>query len=74
MDALRPRRGATTISADLCGTAGAAEALAAGAELADLARQKRVALLCYERDAAVCHRSLLREAMLHDFKAIDLVP
>ena len=50
------------------------EAMAAGAELADLAREKRVALLCYERDAHVCHRTLLREAMLADFAPIDLVP
>ena len=50
------------------------EAMAAGAQLADLAREKRVALLCYERDAHVCHRTLLREAMLSDFAAIDLVP
>lgn len=50
------------------------EALAAGARLADLARECRVALLCYERDAHVCHRTLLREAMLADFKAVDLVP
>lgn len=50
------------------------EAMAAGAELADLATDKRVALLCYERDAHVCHRTLLREAMLADFDAIDLVP
>ena len=50
------------------------EALAAGAELANLAAAKRVALLCYERDAQVCHRSLLREAMLPEFEAIDLVP
>lgn len=50
------------------------EALAAGARLADLARERRVALLCYERDAHVCHRTLLREAMLADFEAVDLVP
>jgi uncharacterized protein (DUF488 family) len=50
------------------------EAMAAGAELADLAGEKRVALLCYERDAACCHRTLLREAMLADFEAVDLVP
>ena len=50
------------------------EAMAAGAQLADLVREKRVALLCYERDAHVCHRTLLREAMLSDFAAIDLVP
>ena len=50
------------------------EAIAAGAVLADLAREKRVALLCYERDAAECHRTLLRHAMLPDFAAVDLVP
>ena len=34
------------------------EALAAGAELADLAHDRRVALLCYEREPACCHRTL----------------
>lgn len=50
------------------------EAIAAGAALADLAHEKRVALLCYERDATECHRTLLRHAMLPDFAAIDLLP
>lgn len=50
------------------------EAMAAGAELAELARLRRVALLCFERDAHVCHRTLLREAMLGEFAPIDLVP
>lgn len=50
------------------------EALAAGAQLAELAREKRVALLCYERAAQVCHRTLLREAMLAEFAQIDLIP
>ena len=50
------------------------EAMAAGAELAELAQDKRVALLCYERDAGGCHRTLLREAMLAGFEAVDLVP
>lgn len=50
------------------------EALAAGAELADLAAAKNVALLCYERAAAGCHRTLLREAFLPEFEAIDLLP
>ena len=49
------------------------EAIAAGAELADLAREKRVALLCYERDPACCHRTLLREAVLGAFAAVDLL-
>jgi len=50
------------------------EALAAGAQLADLAGEKRTALLCYERAAAGCHRTLLREAMLPGFDAVDLLP
>jgi len=50
------------------------EAMAAGAELADLAHQRRVALLCYERDPACCHRTLLRGAVLPDCVAVDLYP
>lgn len=50
------------------------EAMAAGAQLADMAREKKVALLCYERDAGVCHRTLLRDAMLAEFAPIDLIP
>ena len=50
------------------------EALAAGAELADLAHDRRVALLCYEREPACCHRTLLRQAVLPDCEAIDLYP
>jgi len=48
------------------------EALAAAAELRDLAAEKRVALLCFCGDAAKCHRSLLNAAMLEDFKAVNL--
>lgn len=50
------------------------EAIAAGAQLHDLAQEKRVALLCYERAAPECHRTLLRKAMLPEFAAVDLVP
>ncbi|MBV1687019.1 DUF488 domain-containing protein [Novosphingobium sp. G106] len=50
------------------------EALAAMAELRDLAGEKRVALLCYEREASECHRSLLIEALLADFAVVDLKP
>lgn len=50
------------------------EALAAMAELRDLASQTRVALLCYERRAAECHRHLLVEALLADFAVVDLEP
>lgn len=50
------------------------EALAAGAELADLAHERRVALLCYEREPECCHRTLLRKAVLPDYQAVDLYP
>jgi uncharacterized protein (DUF488 family) len=50
------------------------EALAAMAELRDLAGEKRVALLCYEREASGCHRSLLIDALLPDFAVVDLKP
>lgn len=50
------------------------EAMGAMAELRALAGEKRVGLLCYERDAAACHRSLLIAAALPEFTAIDLVP
>jgi uncharacterized protein (DUF488 family) len=50
------------------------EALAQMAELRALAEGKRVALLCYERSAADCHRSLLFEALFADFARVDLEP
>lgn len=50
------------------------EAIAAGAILADLAKERNVALLCYERAAHGCHRSLLRKAVLPEFGVIDLLP
>ena len=56
------------------GQLGLPEALAQMAELRALAEDKRVALLCYERNAAECHRSLLYEALLADFARVDLEP
>lgn len=50
------------------------EAIAAGAILADLAKERNVALLCYEREAHGCHRSLLRKAVLPEYGVIDLLP
>ena len=50
------------------------EALAAMAELRVLAEDKRVCLLCYERDAAECHRALLFDALFADFARVDLEP
>ena len=50
------------------------EALAQMAELRALAEDKRVALLCYESNAAECHRALLYDALLSDFVRVDLEP
>lgn len=50
------------------------EAAIAGAQLAELARERKVALLCYERAASECHRTLLRKAVLPDFEVVDLLP
>ena len=50
------------------------EALKQMAELRALAEAKRVCLLCYERAAAECHRSLLFDALFADFARVDLEP
>jgi len=50
------------------------EALAAMAELRAIAETKQVALLCYERNAAECHRALLFDALFDDFARVDLEP
>jgi uncharacterized protein (DUF488 family) len=48
------------------------EAIAQGAEMLDLAREKPSALLCYERDPAACHRTLLLRAVAPDADVVDL--
>jgi len=48
------------------------EALAEGAMMLDLAREKPSALLCYERDPACCHRTLLWQALASDAEVVDL--
>ncbi len=55
----RPEVMRRIVAAHLAGT----EALAALANLADLARRQRVCLLCLEHDPARCHRSLVAEAV-----------
>ncbi|MGN6495937.1 MAG: DUF488 domain-containing protein [Tsuneonella sp.] len=50
------------------------EAMAQMGELKAIAAEKRVALLCYERDAAECHRALLFDALFADFERVDLEP
>src|SRR5687768_5495438 len=48
------------------------EAIAEGAQMLDLAREKPSALLCYERDPAACHRSLLLAAVAPDVRIVHL--
>lgn len=50
------------------------EAMAQMGELRAIAEDQRVALLCYERDAAECHRALLYEALFEGFERVDLLP
>ena len=50
------------------------EAIGQGAEMLALAEEKPSALLCYERDPAACHRSLLIGAIAPDAEVIDLFP
>jgi uncharacterized protein (DUF488 family) len=44
------------------------------ARMIALAQEKRSALLCYERDPAECHRTLLRLSAMPEWEAIDLLP
>ncbi|MEO5773277.1 MAG: DUF488 domain-containing protein [Sphingomicrobium sp.] len=48
------------------------EAIAQGAQMLDLAREKPSALLCFEREPAGCHRSLLLKAVAPDAEVVDL--
>ena len=50
------------------------EAQLDAARLVDLAGEKPSVLLCFERDPATCHRTLLREAVLQGAETIDLYP
>jgi uncharacterized protein (DUF488 family) len=50
------------------------EAIAQGAEMLDLAREKPSALLCFERAPAGCHRSLLLRAIAPGADIVDLYP
>lgn len=48
------------------------EAMAQAAQLLDMARERPTALLCFEREPACCHRSLLVEAVMPDAEVTDL--
>ena len=48
------------------------EAMAEAAQMVALASEKPTALLCYEREPAGCHRTLLLRAMAPDVEVVDL--
>ena len=48
------------------------EAIAQGAQLLELAREKPSALLCFEREPRHCHRTLLLEAIAARAEVVDL--
>jgi uncharacterized protein (DUF488 family) len=48
------------------------QAMAEGAMMLDLAAEKPSALLCYERDPACCHRTLLWQALAPEAEVVYL--
>jgi uncharacterized protein (DUF488 family) len=50
------------------------EAIVQAEQLKGMARETPTTLLCFERDPAGCHRSLLIDAILPDADRVDLFP
>ena len=48
------------------------EAIVAAEEMKALAAERSSALLCFERDPAACHRTLLWKAVMADAEIVDL--
>jgi len=48
------------------------EAIAEGVQMLELAKERPSALLCYERDPAGCHRTLLLRAVAPAAEVVDL--
>jgi uncharacterized protein (DUF488 family) len=48
------------------------EAIAQGAQMLELAREKPSALLCFEREPEHCHRTLLLDAVAADAEVVHL--
>lgn len=61
-----------TLEAVYAGQLALPEAQAEAAVMTGLAASRRAALLCYERDPAMCHRSLLIRAIMPDAEVEDL--
>jgi uncharacterized protein (DUF488 family) len=49
------------------------EAMAEAAQMVALAEEKPSALLCYEREPASCHRTLLLKSVAPDAEVVDLI-
>lgn len=63
-----------TLTAIYAGQLELPEAQAQAARMLDLAGEKPSALLCYERDPAHCHRTLLLAAVGEEATVVDLYP
>jgi uncharacterized protein (DUF488 family) len=50
------------------------EAGVQSAQLLELAGEKVSALLCFERDPGMCHRTLLRESVMAEWEVTELAP
>ena len=50
------------------------EAMVEAERLRDLAGERPTALLCFEREASACHRSLLLDMLFADAERVDLIP
>lgn len=50
------------------------EAIVQAAQMRELAGERPSALLCYERDPACCHRTLLLDAVASDLEVTHLFP
>jgi uncharacterized protein (DUF488 family) len=50
------------------------EAMVQAAQLIDMAGEQPTALLCFERDPACCHRTLLLDTIMPDAERVDLIP
>lgn len=61
-----------TLERVYAGQLGLPEAMAQAAEMLELAAEKPSALLCFERDPAMCHRTLLLDAVAGDAEIVDL--
>jgi uncharacterized protein (DUF488 family) len=48
------------------------EAAVQAARMIELAAEKPSALLCFERDPAACHRTLLRQSVMAEWEVVDL--